>query len=213
MNYSIHEHAIGSTFETGATFVNAQLDRVKYSKIRKYFDIDDTFLFEKIKLMIFPFYSYSYKDTNGRSVYTPDLYIPLMSIITLVIINSFYFDPLYKFHLDIICLSFTRIIFFKILCACGYKLLTYIFGLDISLTDFIAITGYKFFIIIFIRVLSWSYLIKLILSIYSLVAFFIFLSRSLKDLLEMENIQKKFIYILFGIVFVEVFFLIFMMFK
>ncbi len=213
MNYNLHEHAIGSTLETGATFVNTQLNRVKYSKIRKYFDVDDNYVFEKLKLIYYPFGYDLRKASVKGSIYNPDLYIPLMSILTLGIINSFYFSSYSKFSPDGIFVFFTRVIFFKLFLGLIYKFIGYLFGLDMSFFDLFAICGYKYFTIIPIRIVSKNFFLKAILSIYTVITFFIFISRTLKNLLIEGNLFKKNIYVLFCIVLSELLFLVLMICK
>lgn len=61
---NIHEKALESTIETGASFAKAQFEKVNYSWLRKYFEIDDSYLYNKIYLMVYP---YNYKEKGGYS--------------------------------------------------------------------------------------------------------------------------------------------------
>lgn len=211
MEYNIPQRAIESTLETGATFVNAQLERVNYSKLRKYFDVDDTYLKNKIKLILFPFYHEETQADYGTrpdKLYRPDMYIPIMSLISMLLLNAFILGLANKFHPEIVCLAFTRSLCFHAFLSLLYKLAAYITGLHFSYTDIIAISGYKFFIAIPIKI-SKSFYLGYALVVYFLISFLFFLSRSLKGVLLGKNDSKNCIYLLFAVVIVELLILVF----
>lgn len=198
MDYNLGKHA----FETGANYVNNRLENVNYGKIRTYFDITNIYALNKLWLIICPF-AYKEFSIDGPGLYKPDLYIPLMSLITSVLFNGFLLGLKNKFHPEHLYLSLTRTICIHCILNLIYKFIGYLFDIDIAYGDMLSYTGYKFFVVLLIKILKLTYIGKIV-SIYLYVAFFFFLSRSLKSSFLKGNSSKKRLYALFGTVIIDV---------
>lgn len=189
MQYDIGKKAI----ESSAQYVNAQLERVNYGRLRKYFDVDNTYIAQKMRLMLFPFWN------ENPALYRPDLYVPIMSFTTLLLLKCFVLGLGNRFHPEALCLSFTRHLCFHGLLVLAYKLAAYLCGAPLAPLDLAAFAGYKFFAALVARL---AHLLPAgrVLFVYPFVAFFFFLARSLKSQLLSEDSHRRYIYLLFGIV-------------
>lgn len=203
MEYALSQQAL----QSGANLLNSKLEQVNYRKIRKYFDISNAYLLEKISLLVFPFYSRDI--TFGPSIYRPDMYIPAMSFISLILLKSLALGLSHKFHPETLGISFTRTLCIHICLNLFYKTATYFFDAPADFLDLVCFSGYKFFTVIIIRILKHVFLGSFI-SIYFVVAYFFFLSRSLKISFVTENTPKKNIYLLFGIASVDILIILFL---
>lgn len=197
MEFALSQQAL----QTGANMLNSKLDQVNYGKIRKYFDISNSYLIEKIILLVFPFYKNEI--TFGPSIYRPDLYIPAMSFISLILFKGLSLGLTNKFHPEALGISFSRTLFIHIGLCLVYKTAAYFLDASIEFLDLICFSGYKYFIVILVRIIKQIYFGQF-LSIYFFVAYFFFMSRSLKNSLVTQNSSKKNIYLLFGIVAVDI---------
>jgi hypothetical protein len=52
MEFALSQQAL----QSGANILNSKLDQVNYQQIRKYFDISNSYVIEKIGLILFPFF-------------------------------------------------------------------------------------------------------------------------------------------------------------
>lgn len=195
MEYALSQQAL----QSGANLLNEKLEKVNYNRIRKYFDIYNSYVIEKIGLLIFPFYRNEI--SFGPSIYRPDMYIPAMSFITIVLLKGIILGLANKFHPEILIMSFSRTLLIHIGLNLIYKLAAYFFDVPTDLLDLICFTGYKFFIITIVKLFNFIIFGKF-LSLYFFVAYFFFLSRSFKSSFVGENSHSsnKNIYLLFGIV-------------
>lgn len=212
MDYDFSQKAIESTLETGASFVNSKLKRSNYSWLRKYFDIDDSYLLAKIRLILFPFRHGTAHNETGSQIYTlyrPDMYIPILSMITRVLLNGFILGLSRQFHPELLYLSFTRSVGFHALLCLGYKFMAYIMGTSIGYADIFAIAGYKFFVSILTRLCRLN-VVGYGVGIYLFIAFFLFISRTLKNVLLVNDRSKKTLHLLFLIALLELVFLFFL---
>ena len=199
MEFALSQQAL----QSGASLLNEKLDKVNYNRLKKYFDISNSYLLEKICLLVFPFNKNEI--SFGLSIYRPDLYIPIMSFISLVLLKGAVLGFSNKFHPEALIMSFSRTLLIHIGLNLIYRLASYFFDAPADLLDLICFTGYKFFIIIIARVLK-HIMFGRFLSLYFFVAYFFFLSRSLKKsfIMEVSQSSKKNIYLLFGIVIFDI---------
>lgn len=205
MQYELGRGAI----QSGASYVNEQLDKVDYKGIRKYFELDNQYLIRKLFLILFPF-KYSENQVqpsdghHSSNLYRPDLYIPAMSLITLVLFKGFRTGSSHIFHPDIPFISFSRLFSFHLLVCMFYKAVGYIFGSSFGFLDLVALLGYKFVVAIIVRWL-FNYYSGLAVIAYLFIAFFFFISRSLKRVMNLSVNTHQQLHILFGIAFLEMF--------
>lgn len=193
MEFVIGKQAI----QSGASAINSELSKVNCRAFKKYFDVTDSYILSKLLLVVVPFY---YKeDEFSNSLYRPEMYIPSMSIITLVLFKSFILGLANKFHPEVLGMNFTRTVIIHTVVSLIYKALCYFFDVSIDFKDIFCHVGYKFLVILLVKMLK---LVPFgnVLSLYFFVAYFFFLSRSLKGSLISQNSPKTHLYLLFSIV-------------
>jgi len=196
------EFAIGKqAIQSGASAINSELSKVNYNAIRKYFDVSDSYVRSKLLLIVVPFYYKEGEHTN--SLYRPEMYIPSMSIITLVLLRGFLLGIAGKFHPEVLGMILTRIIVIHTLVCLLYKVVCYLFDVGISIKDLFCYVGYKFLVILLVRMTKMVILGR-VLSLYFYVAYFFFLSRCLKGSILTHDSPKTHIYLLFTIVTVDI---------
>jgi len=188
-------------FESGAEMVNQNLNRwINPSKLKKYFDVSNSFVFKKIGLVLFPFRHKSWARIGRRNEQTgkmdfspprddinsPDLYIPVMSCITYIILfaitltvnNEEGFDPdiLGGTSLKVFSLLIGEVLLMKLIC--------YLMSIsaDVAFLDLIAYSGYKFIGIIVVSILNniTSKFITYVVYAYVSIALGFFMLRSMK---------------------------------
>jgi hypothetical protein len=121
--------------EIGGKYFN-QSTSERLSFLKPYFEIDNSYIFKKMKYVILPFL---YKapdvgiesDNDGPSkekIDFADLYLPLMSFVTYVLVNVFniVFTEKNEFHPDILGYKLTNNFIILIFSALIYKLCKYI---------------------------------------------------------------------------------------
>lgn len=194
MEFSIGKQAL----KTGADAWNSELSKVDYGAIRKYFEVTNTYIMQKLLLIIVPFYYH--EDTENFSLYRPDMYIPAMSLITLVLFKGMLLGLSNKFHPEILGITLTRIILIHFGACLLYKAISYFLDISLDFKDILCFTGYKFFVILIMKFIKSLFMLGKFFSVYFLVAYFFFLSRSLKGSLLSQNSSKMHMYLLFGVV-------------
>ncbi|EQB60034.1 hrf1 domain-containing protein [Vairimorpha apis BRL 01] len=98
---------------TGSNYVSNRIGNVNFNFLKPYFDVDDAYLINKIVLILFP-YLKSQWDMDDNRINKPDLYIPMMSLFTFIIVKSMYLGLKSLFTPEHIGLIFTRLMFFEI---------------------------------------------------------------------------------------------------
>lgn len=190
------ELSIGKqVLESGASRLNWELS-VGYKQIRKYFDISSSYVLEKLLLIVFPF---RHRDD---SLYRPDLYIPIMSLVTLVLLKGLLLGLSNRFHPEVLGMSFSRTVFMHLGQSLLYKGAAYFFDAGLDFTDMVCFTGYKFVCVLLIKLMGLVYFGR-VLSLYLYVSYFFFLSRSLKSSFIVGNSPRPHLYLLFTIVAVD----------
>lgn len=193
MEFSIGKQA----FKSGAEALNSELAKVDYGAIRKYFDVTDRYIMQKLLLILVPFY-YN-EDSVGSQLYRADLYIPAMSLITLVLHKGMLLGLANQFKPEILGITLTRMLLIHFGISLFYKGITHFMDATVNFKDILSYTGYKFFVILIIKAVK-EYFIGKILFFYLIVAYFFFLSRCLKGSLLSSNSPRGHLYLLFGIV-------------
>lgn len=194
MEFTIGKQAL----ESSASVLNSEFSKVSYKQVRKYFDISSSYVLEKLLLIVFPF-----RHRDGL-LYRPDLYIPVMSLVTLVLLKGFLLGLSNKFHPEILGVSFSRTVFIHIGQCLLYKGAAYFFDAALDFKDILCFTGYKFVCVLLIKLVGLLYLGKL-LSVYFYASYFFFLSRSLKNSFIVGSSPRPHLYLLFAIVAADLF--------
>lgn len=197
MDFSLGKIAL----ETNANLLNTKISQESISKIRKYFDVSSNYALDKLLLIIFPF---NYNISFGESLYRPDLYIPMMSLITVILLKAFVLGLTNQFHPEKLGLLLSRYIFVQAGLSFVYKALMYFFDIPLDFIDILCFSGYKFFIIILIKVVRLIYFGQFF-SLYFYISYFFFFSRSLKTAFINSNSHKTHLYVLFGVVGIDLF--------
>ncbi|KAI4291260.1 protein transport protein YIF1 [Pancytospora philotis] len=188
MQYDLSKKAI----ESGAQYVTTQLERVDYGRLHKYFDVDNTFLCSKLRLLLLP------SGKSGFEFYRPDLYVPAVSLFALLLLKSFVLGLHGRFHPETLCLHVTRHVCFHAIIVAVYKTAAYMCGSSFAMLDITALAGYKFAAALIIRLLRFLPL-GWLLGMAPIVSFFFFMSRSLKQLLLHPGSPRTVLYLLFGL--------------
>jgi len=186
-------------FESGAEMVNQNINRYfNPASLKKYFDVSNSFVFKKLGLVLFPFHHKSWarigrrNEQTGKMDYSPprddinspDLYIPVMSCITYVILSAIAMTTEGNFNPEL--LGGTTLKLFSLLIAevLLMKLICYLMSIsaDVAFLDLIAYSGYKFIGIIFVSILNklTPKIVSYLLYIYVSLALGFFLLRSMK---------------------------------
>ncbi len=160
--------------------VNRSFIRNYISGLNEYFDINDKYVADKIKLILFPFH----KDLDF--LYKPDLYLPIVSLLTYLLIYSISLGISHKFHPEMLFKSTTNNVTFIVLFSLFYKGILYFGDCSVDNISLVCFVGYKFVVLSILKLLrlfiSTSSLLKpiyIIILVYSLITYFLFFSRSL----------------------------------
>lgn len=196
---------------TGSNYVSNRIGNVNFNFLKPYFDVDDAYLINKIVLILFP-YLKSQWDMDDNRINKPDLYIPMMSLFTFIIVKSMYLGLKSLFTPEHIGLIFTRLMFFEIVLLFIFKIITFVLNIKLKILDIICFSGYKYFIVLIFQILPRSKIINLPIKIYGYVSFFFFSSRSLKNcfVYEFSSDKTKKLYFLFGFVLIQTLFIFFL---
>jgi len=193
-------------FESGAEMVNQNINRwFNPAALKKYFDVTNSFVFKKIGLVLFPFRHKSWARMGRRNEQTgkmdfstpredinsPDLYIPVMSCVTYVILcaitmtlevtdenknGEFQPEVLGRKTLNLFSLLVGEVLLMKLIC--------YLMSIsaDVAFLDLIAYSGYKFIGIIVVSILNHvtSKFITYLVYAYVSLALGFFMLRSMK---------------------------------
>lgn len=188
----------------GSQFVEQNLNKyVNTHDIKYYFKVSNSYVFNKLVLILFPFKnkswvrSYRYQDgstgatdSNGESYAfplddknAPDLYIPLMGVVTYILTLALISGLKNEFHPEVFGFKTSSTLAYLLLDFAVLKLGLYLLNIKSKLWDLISYIGYKFVPIIFVliiknvsnyRILNWlSYC-------YLLVSFAFFELRAIR---------------------------------
>lgn len=194
MEFSIGRQAL----ESGASALNSELSKVNYKQIRKYFDISSSYVLEKLALIVFPF------GQEDSMLYRPDLYIPVMSLVTLVLFKGLLLGLSNRFHPEVLGMSFSRTVFIHIGQSLLYKGAAYFLDAPLDFSDMVCFSGYKFVCVLLIKLVGMLYFGK-VMALYFYVSYFFFLSRTLKKSFIRGSSPRLHLYLLFAIVIVDLF--------
>lgn len=192
------EFALGKmAMEANTNLLKNKISEESISKIRKYFDVSSSYVLDKLLLIVFPF---NYSNISfGESLYRPDLYIPMMSLITVILLKAFFLGLTNQFHPEKLGLLLSRFILAQIGLSCLYKTLMYFSDISLDFTDLFCFSGYKFSVIILIKLVRTIYFGQFF-SLYFYFSYFFFFSRSLKVAFINVSSHNSRLYVLFTVV-------------
>lgn len=195
MQYEIGKEAL----RTGGEYVTAQFDRIDTSGLRRYFDIDNATLFAKLRAAFVPL-----PHTAMREAVRPDLYIPAMSLLVLVLLKGFKAAGAPAFSFEAVLLSCSRLTTLQVVAVLCYRAACYVVGAEGGLMDLLAISGTKYTVAVLMRLLlclRWGRL----LALYPLGTLFFSMSRALNRAMGAGHGPRRRVYLLFMIVVFEMF--------
>ncbi|KAF9764598.1 Protein transport protein yif1 [Nosema granulosis] len=187
--------------KTGSNYVNNKIQKVSFKHFRPFFNIDNQYLYRKILLIVFP-YSNSSWESHDSTIANPDLYIPLVSLGTYILLKSLYYGLQNSFEPEKIGMLFTRTIFLETIIFIFSHIVTYILDIKTGYLESICYSGYKYFAILCIHLCGFRWL-RFICRIYMYVSFFFFLSRCLKKTVLGDSNRSRKIYFLFTYVILQ----------
>lgn len=172
MDYGLSKHAL----KAGQSYVKDNLDSKKFAFLRAYFDINGAFVKDKLFFMFWPF------NNTFDFLMKPELYIPIMSMIFVVIIKSLNLGFNGEYHPEKMFLLQTRAFAVLFGLATVYKGISVCLGLNLSFMSLVCLNGYKHTYLLVSKTLFMFGLRKIatIVSLLLSAIYFLFLSRSLQ---------------------------------
>ena len=186
-------YALGSEmYSKVSENVNSNLERVvSLRQLRTLFKVDHSYVLGKIALILFPFRHSNWSRIGNsdlgfkpprQDLNAPDLYIPVMSFVTFVLLNGFSLGLSSKFTPDILGITSSTALFLIGLEVLFIKGGTYFLNVNgsISWSELIAYTGYKFIPLDLVKILGFlisSRLILYAIFLYLMIAFGFFTVR------------------------------------
>ncbi|KAG4108552.1 COPII-coated vesicle component Hrf1 [Neocallimastix lanati (nom. inval.)] len=186
-------------FESGAEIVNQNLNRwFNPQSLKKYFDVTNSFVFKKCGLVLFPFRHKSWARIGRRNEQTgkmdfsspredinsPDLYIPVMSCVTYIILCAITMTTAGEFNPEVLGATSLKVFSLLVGEVLLMKFICYLMSIsaDVAFLDLIAYSGYKFVGVIFVSILNHltSKVITYLIYTYISLALGFFMLRSMK---------------------------------
>lgn len=194
-----------------AEYVNIGMEKMPFEKVsfrslRKYFEIDNVFVARKLLLIVFPFNNSGWRD-DGDGLTRPELYIPMMSFISYILLRMLYLGVEGAFSPERFGIVFSRLMFLEMICVMVMKMAGYFVDVHLDVVDMVCYDGYKYvaMVVLGLMMMCGGY-VRMIVSVYVYVSFFVFLSRSMKRRVIGNDVNRsKKIYFLFGSVMIQVF--------
>ncbi|KAJ3839682.1 YIF1-domain-containing protein [Lentinula raphanica] len=173
---------------------------IPLSSIKHHFNVSNSYVIHKLKLVVFPWTHKSWsrrvhRSEQGQAEYqdpredinSPDLYIPLMAFVTYILISAFHSGLQSRFHPKILGESASSALAVVIVDFLFVYIGCYLLNVQASkqAVDIIAYSGYKFVGVIFTILSSYLYLSRALYYIIFFYFFFangLFLLRSLRSL-------------------------------
>lgn len=152
----------GSAVHAGHEYMERNLNRyVNVSMLRHYFNVSNSYVLKKIQLLLFPFghkhwtrlalrsehtgHSAGYKPPR-EDLNSPDLYIPVMAVVTYVLLVGIVTGTKHMFHPEILGVTASKALAVVVFEVILVKLGCYLLGVtsDAQFLDLICYSGYKF---------------------------------------------------------------------
>ncbi|CAB4386200.1 unnamed protein product [Rhizophagus irregularis] len=189
-----------SAMMAGSEYVEKNINRyVNYPALKYYFKVNNSYVAHKIRLLLFPWRHRPWSrlvkrsEQNGQmegykpprdDINSPDLYIPVMALVTYVLLTGIVAGTEHKFHPRDLGVNATTAFFLMILELAFIKGGCYLLNItsETSILDVLAYSGYKFIGVIITLLVSLiaPFWIVLATFIYTVAANGFFLLRSLK---------------------------------
>uniref|UniRef100_U5EVY5 Protein YIF1 n=1 Tax=Corethrella appendiculata TaxID=1370023 RepID=U5EVY5_9DIPT len=190
--------------DQGKELVNKEFEKyIPVTKLKYYFAVDNKYVINKLKLLFFPFtqkdWSLKYDHDNPvqprYDINAPDLYIPMMAYITYIVLAGFVLGMQDRFSPEQLGIQASSALAYSIFELIVYTMTLYVANIPTTLKtlDLLALSGYKYAIIVFILIVSillhkTGYYFALI---YSSASLCLFLLRTLKAKVLTEPVQVQ----------------------
>lgn len=189
--------------------------------LKYYFAVDTNYVVKKIALILFPFLHSDWSSQPGANgepapakynINAPDLYIPLMSFLTYILVAGFVFGTQSRFEPEKLGLLTTNALFYLILENLAIFVTKFVLQITQSLNFWhsLSYSSYKYVAMVFCLLcyLAGGSSLYYIALAYSILATVFFLLRSMKIyILDMANSggdqKKRKIYLLLSITIVQ----------
>ncbi|KAJ3104728.1 Ca(2+)-dependent cysteine protease [Phlyctochytrium planicorne] len=148
--------------QQGQQIVNQNINRyVNMTNLRRYFNVSNSFVLNKIRVLLFPFRNRTWTRLVNRSEHdgqmegfkppredlnAPDLYIPVMAFVTYVLLIGALYGISEKFKPEALGLTSTTALFITGVEILFFKLGCYLLNVtsDVLFLDLVAYCGYKY---------------------------------------------------------------------
>lgn len=155
--------------DQGKELVNKEFEKyIPVSKLKYYFAVDNKYVVNKLKLIFFPFlhtdWSLKYDQDNPvqprSDINALDLYIPMMAYITYVVLAGLVLGMQDRFSPEQLGIQASSALAYSIVELIVYSITLYVTNIPTTLRtlDLLALSGYKYAIIV--AILVWSILLQ-----------------------------------------------------
>jgi len=143
-------------FSNTRQYVDLQFGNLSQGVMKYYFNVNNSYVFNKIKLLLFPLRHRSWKRriiSTGTGddflpprddINAPDLYIPSMAFVTYVLLVSFVYGTVSKFTPELIGMTASTALAVLTLEVLLIKAGFYVINVGVPVLDLVAYCGYKF---------------------------------------------------------------------
>uniref|UniRef100_A0A1D1YJM8 Protein transport protein yif1 n=1 Tax=Anthurium amnicola TaxID=1678845 RepID=A0A1D1YJM8_9ARAE len=189
-----------SAMLVGSEYVEKNINRyVNYPALKYYFKVNNSYVANKIRLLLFPWRHRPWSrlvkrsEQNGQmegykpprdDINSPDLYIPVMALVTYVLLTGIVAGTEHKFHPEVLGVNATTAFFLMILELAFIKGGCYLLNItaETRILDILSYSGYKFIGVIVTLLVSLvaPFWIVAATFFYTVAANGFFLLRSLK---------------------------------
>lgn len=185
----------------GKRYVDKGIEKISFTKLRIFFDVNNEYVMKKMCLIIFPFIHKEW-NKNIDPIVSPDLYIPIMSFITFILLHGLKLGIKNNFTPENLSLKFTKCLIIEFIETVLFKLIAYFFNINIHTLEYISFSGYKYLLMI-IKMINVPYL-SYFISFYCYFTFFFFFSRSMKSQFVVGLNRTQKVYFLLSIAFFQI---------
>eukprot|EP01133_Synstelium_polycarpum_P016922 gene16922-20129_t len=192
-----------SILNDGKQYVDSNFGKyLSFSSLKSYFNVNTSYVFNKIKLLLIPFGQKTWKRRIHRAgdvdsylpprddINAPDLYIPLMSFVTYFLLYGFQLGMQKSFSPDKLGASITKGIIFWLL-EIGLFRLGFFFtnSYSIPLYDMISYSGYKYVLLVvtIISSILFGGYVSFFVRIAASASLGMFMVRTLRVVLVADN--------------------------
>ncbi|KAK6090528.1 hypothetical protein P3W45_000625 [Vairimorpha bombi] len=116
--------------KSGGNYVSNRINRLNINFLRSYFNIDNRYIFKKMLMIIFPYSKGQWDFDIESRINNPDLYIPVMSFFTYILVRGMYYGLQGTFTPEKIGLIFTRLVFTESILSLLLKAIAYFMNIN-----------------------------------------------------------------------------------